>query len=101
MKIVRNPSGDYPDCFVSRMNLEQFSDNSTDSVLFYGYASSIDTALRRKYRNYKNRFYLNTEAPTNLCAGPTQRLETMFNNRSILQKYSLYVLILVIGLIMC
>jgi len=83
MKIVRNPSGDYPDCFVSRMNLEQFSDNSTDSVLFYGYASSIDTALRRKYRNYKNRFYLNTEAPTNLCAGP----HSTFGNNVQQQEY--------------
>jgi hypothetical protein len=68
MKIVAEHSGEYGDVINSFYNLERFDDNSETEVLFQGYATSINSELKEKYKNFNKRTYLNLEAPCAYCS---------------------------------
>lgn len=63
MKVVVNYKGEYGDMVNSYYNLERMSDNSTEEVLFQGYNTSKNPNLKKQYKNYKKRCYMNLEAP--------------------------------------
>jgi hypothetical protein len=63
MKIVVTNKGEYADVINSYYNLEKYNDNSTEDVLFQGYASCRDPELLEIHKDYKKRRYLNLEAP--------------------------------------
>lgn len=63
MRIVANNSGEYPDVINSYYDLERYDTNSTTQVLFQGYETSINAALKEKFIPYSRRVYLNLEAP--------------------------------------
>lgn len=63
MKIVCDPSGEYPDVINSFYDLQRFDDDSKEEVLFQGYATSVSDILKKEYEAYKRKIYLNLEAP--------------------------------------
>ena len=68
MKIVTEYSGEYQDMINSYYNLEQYNDDSKSEVLFQGYSTSVNDALKEEHKDYKNRVYMNLEAPCAYCS---------------------------------
>mgnify|MGYP003108532020 CR=1 FL=1 len=71
MKVVHLEGGEYPDCIVKHLGFDKFSEPSdADSVLFWGWNSAFNEDLKREYRNYKKKFFLDTASPTAFYSGP-------------------------------
>lgn len=64
MKIVSDMSGDYADGVPIHLKLEEFSQESDEEVLFYGYDSTQNNDLQNQYSHYKRKIYLNLATPT-------------------------------------
>ena len=75
MKVVVNYKGEYGDMVNSYYNLERMSDNSTEEVLFQGYNTSKNPNMRKQYKNYKKRCYMNLEAPCSFTSTLTSIAE--------------------------
>tara|TARA_Y100000593_G_scaffold20945_1_gene42185 strand:+ start:5836 stop:6756 length:921 start_codon:yes stop_codon:yes gene_type:complete len=63
MIVAHKKGGEYPDVINSYYELERFSDGEMDKILFQGYSTSVDTALKEIYKDIPMRIYLNLEAP--------------------------------------
>ena len=63
MKIIADMSGDYADGVPAHLKLEQFSEESDEEVLFYGYNSVENLELQEKYSSYKRKVLLNLWTP--------------------------------------
>jgi len=78
MKIVVNSRGEYKDMINSYYDLEAHDDGSETEVLFQGYATSRDRALKEKYENFEKRAYLNLEAPCSFSSTTSSVEEQMY-----------------------
>lgn len=74
MKIVVNNIDEYNDVMGNYYNLSKYDDNSSDEILFQGYNTSRNDALKKLYSNYKKRAYINLESPTAFI-GTTTNIE--------------------------
>ena len=50
VKVVRDKSGEYPDCGYRYLDFERFSDESSNVAFFYGYASGRNINLIKHNR---------------------------------------------------
>ena len=57
MKVVRDKSGEYPDCGYRYLDFERFSDESSNVAFFYGYASGRNINLIKQHAEHKRIFY--------------------------------------------
>lgn len=73
MKVVFDRSGNYPDCLVSWLKLERYSDSNEDAVLFYGYSTFDNDKLLNSYSSCKNKFYLDLHSPCGLYDSDAER----------------------------
>ena len=69
MRIIRDPSGEYPDCLNRYHNFEKFCDNSTEEVFFYGYATPYNSSITDYFSEYKRKAYLQSEQPCGFYEG--------------------------------
>ena len=51
MQTIRDPSGEYGDCAYEYLNFENFSDNSRETVLFYGYQTPYNNSITDYFKN--------------------------------------------------
>ena len=63
MKVVRDKSGEYPDCGYRYLNFERFNNDSSDVAFFYGYASGRNKNLINQYEGYKRKIFYQGEQP--------------------------------------
>lgn len=63
MKVVRDKSGEYPDCGYRYLDFERFNDDSSDVAFFYGYASGRNKNLISQYNSYKRKIFYQGEQP--------------------------------------
>lgn len=68
MKVVSNFHHDLKDGVPYNLNLEQFSDNDSDEVLFYGLATTVDRELQRIHQDKKRKVLLNLWVPCEFMA---------------------------------
>ena len=63
MKVVRNKSGEYPDCGYAYLDFERFNEDDGETALFYGYASGRDKGLIEQHKSYKRKIFYQGEQP--------------------------------------
>ena len=73
LKVVFDRSGNYPDCLVSWLKLERYSDSSEEAVLFYGYSTFDNDTLLEGYASCKKKFYLDLHSPCGLYDSDAER----------------------------
>lgn len=76
MKVVRDPCGEYSDCAIRYLDYEEFDDNSSDEVFFYGYGSitkngvGFNTEALDPYNSYKRKVLWQVEQPCGFTDNP-------------------------------
>ena len=63
MKVVRREGGEYPDCIVKYFNFNKFNDDLSEKVFFWGWKCFEDSETKEKYKDYKDRIFLDTASP--------------------------------------
>lgn len=70
MKIVRSVGGEYNDCIVKYFDLNDFENTLDDeTVVFWGWSSLNNNYEKEKYKNYKNKIFINTAQPCEIING--------------------------------
>ena len=67
MKVLRDPSGNYPDCLSSYISFEDYENlGDDDTILFYGAAAVHNKELIDDNSDYKTKIYYQEEHPSGL-----------------------------------
>ncbi len=70
MKIVYSVGGEYSDCIVKYFDLNDFEQSlDDDTVIFWGWSSLDNISEKEKYKNYKNKYFINTAQPCEIING--------------------------------
>lgn len=72
MKVVSDFSHDLKGGIIPELNLEQFSIDDGESVLFYGYGSTVNQRLQEENKHYKRKILLNLWEPTQFFGTPLE-----------------------------
>ena len=62
-KIVSDFSGDTPDAMATTMDLERFSDDDKEQVVFYGINSCLNEPLKESFKDYKSKILVDLWSP--------------------------------------
>jgi hypothetical protein len=70
MKIVYKVGGEYSDCIVKYFDLNDFEKIlDDDTVIFWGWSSLDGISEKEEYKNYKNKYFINTAQPCEIING--------------------------------
>ena len=78
MRIIEDLTIEVPDTNAHHWDLETYSTEDTDTVLFYGYNVAANTSLQDKFSHYRRRIYFNNWAPCEF-AQPTLDSDAFFS----------------------
>lgn len=73
MRVLTAPWGWYPDDINSKLNFDEFADQSTDECLFVGISCTEEASIVGMANNFKRKVYINLEHPCTFY-GPTNKL---------------------------
>ena len=78
MKVLYNAGGEYGDCIVKHFDLTDYNDDTTDTILFWGWNSVDNDIIKQQYESANKKIFINTVQPCDVVSGPIDILKQSY-----------------------
>ena len=78
MKVLYNSGGEYGDCIVKHFDLTDYNDDTTDTILFWGWNSVDNDIIKQQYEFASKKIFINTVQPCDVLSGPVDIIKQSY-----------------------